>query len=243
LHAELLRCRDLLRFAADRVCLPLHERAGHAGREQNLPHVLRTTDPDVNKNEVNNLILDALEHERGGVTVYETAIDCVANDDLRKEWNKYLAETESHVAALTDVCRELGIDPEQATPTRDIVKALGASLVKAMQTAKRGGNADAAQLVACDCVVLAEVKDHANWDLLSHVAEHMTGPAGKLLREACDTIHEQEGEHLFHSKGWCRELAIKALGMKAVLPPPEERKHVKTAIGAARAEQQRESSD
>jgi hypothetical protein len=25
--------------------------------------------------------------------------------------------------------------------------------------------------------------------------------------------------------------------MKAVLPPPEERKHVKTAIGAARAEQ------
>jgi hypothetical protein len=27
--------------------------------------------------------------------------------------------------------------------------------------------------------------------------------------------------------------------MKAVLPPPEERKHVKTAIGAPRAEQTR----
>jgi hypothetical protein len=27
--------------------------------------------------------------------------------------------------------------------------------------------------------------------------------------------------------------------MKAVLPPPEEKKHVKTAIGAARAEQAR----
>jgi hypothetical protein len=25
--------------------------------------------------------------------------------------------------------------------------------------------------------------------------------------------------------------------MKAVLPPPEERKHVKTAVGAARAQQ------
>jgi hypothetical protein len=27
--------------------------------------------------------------------------------------------------------------------------------------------------------------------------------------------------------------------MKAVLPPPEEKKHVKTAIGAAKAEQAR----
>ena len=30
-------------------------------------------------------------------------------------------------------------------------------------------------------------------------------------------------------------------GMKAVLPPPEEEKHVKTAIGAARAEAARKS--
>jgi hypothetical protein len=28
--------------------------------------------------------------------------------------------------------------------------------------------------------------------------------------------------------------------MKAVLPPPEEKRHVKTAIGAARAEQEAE---
>ena len=40
-----------------------------------------------------------------------------------------------------------------------------------------------------------------------------------------------------HSKGWCRELWLQSLGMKAVLPPPEERKHVTTAISAARAEQ------
>jgi hypothetical protein len=41
------------------------------------------------------------------------------------------------------------------------------------------------------------------------------------------------------TKGWARELWIKALGMKAVLPPPEEEKKVKTAIGAARAQQAR----
>jgi hypothetical protein len=36
-----------------------------------------------------------------------------------------------------------------------------------------------------------------------------------------------------------RELWIESLGMKAVLPPPEEVRDVETAIGAARAEQGR----
>jgi hypothetical protein len=62
------------------------------------------------------------------------------------------------------------------------------------------------------------------------------------LRGAYDEIEEQEDEHLYHSKGWCRELWIQSLGMKAVLPPPEERQHVKTAIGAARAEQAAENA-
>ena len=52
-------------------------------------------------------------------------------------------------------------------------------------------------------------------------------------------MEDQEDEHLYHSKGWLRELALESLGLKAVLPPPEERKHVKTAIGAARAAQER----
>jgi hypothetical protein len=36
-----------------------------------------------------------------------------------------------------------------------------------------------------------------------------------------------------------RELWIESLGMAAVLPPPEETKQVKAAIGAAKAEQSR----
>ena len=56
------------------------------------------------------------------------------------------------------------------------------------------GGEQAAQSVACQCVVHAATKDHANWELL---------------------------------------------GMPAVLPPPEEVTQVETAMGASRAEQQR----
>jgi rubrerythrin len=188
------------------------------------------------KNHVNELLLQALEHERGGILVYETALKCVRDDDLKEEWTEYLEQTRNHDRILTELCTAMGLDPDQETPGRKIVRGLGGSLVAAMKQALSGGDREAAELVACDCVTLAETKDHANWELLGKCKDHVTGEQGKLLKAACEEVEEQEDEHLYHSKGWCRELWIQWLGMKAVLPPPEEQKHVKTAIGAARAE-------
>ena len=85
--------------------------------------------------------------------------------------------------------------------------------------------------------MLAETKDHLDWELLGKCAEKLNGEQRKALADAVEEVEDEEDEHLYHSKGWCRELWIESLGMRAVLPPPEERKDVKTAIGAARAEQ------
>jgi hypothetical protein len=109
-----------------------------------------------------------------------------------------------------------------------------------MKKAKAAGNPAAAQLVACECVVLAETKDHADWELLSKCAEQLDGVQHEILKEACEEVEDQEDKHLYHSKGYCRELWLDALGLPAVLPPPEEKKHVKTAVGAARAQKESE---
>jgi hypothetical protein len=61
----------------------------------------------------------------------------------------------------------------------------------------------------------------------------------KALKEAHKQVEEEEDEHLYHTQGWTRELWIESLGLPAVIPPPEEEKEVKTAIGAARAKQAR----
>jgi len=53
-------------------------------------------------------------------------------------------------------------------------------------------------------------------------------------------VEDEEDEHLYHGAGWSRELWIDSLGLPAALPPPEEEKDVKTAIGAARAKAARE---
>jgi hypothetical protein len=91
-------------------------------------------------------------------------------------------------------------------------------------------------------VVLAETKDHLDWELLSKCVEPLEGPGAEALKKAAQEVEDQEDEHLYHSKGWCRELWIQSLGLPAVLPPPEERRQVKTAIGAALAEQSAEKA-
>lgn len=197
--------------------------------------------PRYDEAQLKDLLLQMMETELGGEQVYRAAIQCATNEDLKKEWEGYLDETLSHQNVVRTTCENLGIDPEEVVPSRLVVKHIGDSLVKAIELARQAGNPAQAQLVACECVVHAETKDHANWELLGKVAEVATGDVGRALKDAHERVEKDEDHHLYHTKGWCRELWIASLGMPAVLPPPEEVKQVETAIGASRAEQQRDA--
>ena len=192
------------------------------------------------REQLTELLYEALETEMGGVQVYETALRCVVNEDLKEEWEYYLEQTQNHVQIVRGVFEKLKLDPEAETPGRQVVRHIGQSLVKAMEMALKAGKPETAQLVAAECVVEAETKDHLNWELIGQVAEKGKGPEAKILKEAFDEVEEEEDEHLYHTTGWARELWIDSLGLPAVLPPPEEEKDVKTAIGAARAKQSRD---
>lgn len=189
--------------------------------------------------QVRELLYQMLETEMGGVQVYTTALQCAENEDLKEEWEKYLEQTQNHVKIVQECLQKLGLDPDEETPGRKVVRHIGQSLVQAMEMAMEEGEPGAAQLVATECVVHAETKDHMNWHLLGEVIKKAKGEVKQTLTEAHEQVEQEEDEHIYHTKGWSRELWIESLGMKAVLPPPEEVKQVETAIGAARAEQAR----
>jgi len=192
----------------------------------------------MNMEQRDKLLYEALETEIGGVQVYAAALTCVINDDLKVEWEKYLEQTQKHVGIVQGVLEQLGLDPQLDTPGRMVVRNIGASLVTTMEMAKAGGDPAAAQIVAAECVVHAETKDHMNWELIGQLAK--TGDEGsEILKTAYDEVEDEEDEHLYHTMGWTRELWIESLGLPAVLPPPEEEKDVKTAIAAAKARSQR----
>lgn len=219
----------------------------------------RLTETAMNVEQRDELWQQMHETELGGVKVYEAALTCVLNEDLKEEWEKYLAQTKRHVEIVQELMTALGVRPLE-TPGRLVVWHIGVSLVGAIKLAKRTAPPEAAEIVACESIVHAETKDHANWELLTTYGQAVKGQdempiaeadcfddrkflvwsdEKKAIDGATDEIEDEEDEHLYHSKGWCRELAIASLGLKAVLPPPEEQKDVKTAIGAARAKQAR----
>jgi rubrerythrin len=189
----------------------------------------------MNTDQLHELLYQALETEQGGILVYQKAARCALNADLKKEWKEYLEQTQNHERIVRDLFEAFGLDPEEETPGRKVVRHIGESLVKAMEMALDSGTPEAAQLVAAECVILAETKDHQNWELIGEVAKNLKGDEAKALKTAHKEVEDEEDEHLYHTMGWTRELWIGSLGMPAVIPPPEEEKDVKTAIGAARA--------
>lgn len=189
--------------------------------------------------QLKELLLQSLTCERGGVQVYQAALTAARNTDLKEEWQHYLEQTTRHVQILTEVIRQFGWDPNEMTPGCKIVHHNGKALVVAIEMALAEGDPAAAELVATESVLLAETKDHADWELLSQCAQNLEGPPAEALQAAVDEVEEEEDRHLYHTQGWSRELWLKSLGLDAHLPPPEEEEDVTSAAEAEEAREHR----
>jgi len=195
----------------------------------------------LNKDELYDFLYESLETEKGGVQIYEIALDCALQDELKEEWEKYLEQTRNHVAILIDIIKKLGMNPDQETPGRLVVRHNGLSLVRTIEMATVSCKPMAAQIVAAECVVLAETKDHANWQMIGLIADQLTGIEQQLLKNAYQQVENEEDEHLYHTVVWARELRLQSLGVPATLPPVEEEKDVKSEIEAAKAKKERKA--
>src|ERR1051325_1396424 len=88
---------------------------------------------EMNNQQLNELLYQALETELGGVEAYTTALRCGQNENLRREWEKYREQASSHVQIVQSVMEELELDSEIAAPGREVVRHIGQSLVEAME--------------------------------------------------------------------------------------------------------------
>ncbi len=187
--------------------------------------------------QLNDLLVQLWEHERQSVRVYETALQCVLNPSVRCEFKTFLEQTRQHERILGGVLACLKLDHEASSPTRDATRQLGVALVKVMQVALRDAGPEAAELIACECVVLAESKDRAGWELLARCGEQAAPSAQTLIADAVRQVTAEEDAQFFHAKAWCRELWLKSLGVSAVAPPRAERPSLRLGPIAAWAGQ------
>ena len=99
----------------------------------------------------------------------------------------------------------------------------------------------AAEIVAAECVVLAETKDHQNWELLGQTLKAAPANYVEAIQAPWEEVEGQEDEHLYHTRGWARELWFQSLGLPAQLPPPEEEQNVSSMAEAAQVEEERKN--
>lgn len=176
-----------------------------------------------------------LETELGGVEVYRAALQSALDERLREEWTNYLRQTQEHVKHARRLLEAAGLDPEVDTPARQVCRTTACALVHTIELARGGDDPRMAEIVAAECVVHAETKDHANWSLVGRLANEVDGELARDLRAAHAAVEDEEDEHLYHTTGWARELWLQALGLEAQLPPPEETQDARSAVAAARA--------
>ena len=174
----------------------------------------------MNANGLEQLLLQSLEHERVAVEVYRAALHCVLNEALREEWEQYLAETRSHVDVLSDLCGELQVDITKDTVGRAAVRRIGSALLASIEQGWVDGDRRAAQIVACECVVLIEVKDHLNWTLLRLEVRKAFG-AQSTSKLECEQMEGEEEEHLLNARSWIQALWSESLRAKSDAAEPE----------------------
>lgn len=143
---------------------------------------------------VKELLLQSLEHGRGGVLVVKNARACTEDERLCAEFDAYFEQTLNHVEVLTRVCEELGLDPDESTPGCEVVREADRALVQAISRARAEGDPVVAERVACYSVVLAETRDHANWELIGACGEELDGEVGDVLREAYEEVEDADDE-------------------------------------------------
>jgi len=193
------------------------------------------------KDELFDLILVTLESEVNSVRVYETTVRCAVDQRLNEDWRRFLGRTQRHAELTRRLCEKRGLDPDVENAGRQIVRHRVQALILAIEMALKTGDADAAQIVGAECVIDTETKNQLNWELLREASKHVDPIVRQALETACSEIGDEKIEQLHHSVGWARELSLCALGLNALLPPPEEIRWARSVSGGSSAEQDRTS--
>jgi len=173
----------------------------------------------------NQVLLDKLSEflmvEQCGWQLYRVVGARATDPELQARYQEFGQETDRHRSILTGLIRELGGDPDYVSPTARLAQAKSEAL---LQSALVSGPLSIEELEASDLenVLLAETKDHADWELLGQLAEQLpNGKTKTAIEAAVAEVEPQEDEHL----EWA-QTKLAALGLRALMdeaPPDPER--------------------
>jgi rubrerythrin len=165
------------------------------------------TSTSFKRDELMDKLSECLTVERGGVKLYEAALKLVRNREVKDKFREFHKQTMRHEEILTHIITKLGGKPAGAK----LAEAKANALLKTM-TDNKGKSPAEAELNAIENIVIAETKDHADWELLGHIAHRSEDSRlSQLLKPAVAEVEDQEDEHLHWTQKKLGELSLAGL--------------------------------
>jgi rubrerythrin len=168
------------------------------------------TDAQINIKTLHNVLSEFLAVEKGGQKLYEKAVTLVLDSEVRTKFREFHKQTVNHQKILTEVIEQLGGNPRVMSRTAKVATKKAQGLLATM--GRTGITAEEAELNAVENIVLAETKDHADWELIGKIARQTTDSRlREVLRPAARIVEEEEDQHLDWTRQKLREMQMEAL--------------------------------
>ncbi len=156
-----------------------------------------------------DFLSEMLAVEKGGVKLYQKALDELTHPEYEDKLNEFLRQTERHVELCTGMLTATGADADYQSPGAKAADHKAEGLISTQVPAEM------IDLNNIENLVLAETKDHWNWDMLAAVARKIEDAELKRIAlKAIGEVRKQEKLHLDWNEKTlstlARESAIKA---------------------------------
>jgi ferritin-like metal-binding protein YciE len=157
-----------------------------------------------------NFLSEMLAVEKGGVKLYERALNDLEHSELEDKLKEFLNQTHRHVELCTSMLEAVGADADFQSPGAQAAEHKANGLITAEVPPEMQ------DLNNIENLVLAETKDHWNWEMLASIAPKIGDPELKrAATKAVSEVRRQEKTHL----DW-NEKTLSKLAMESAMHPP-----------------------
>jgi hypothetical protein len=150
-----------------------------------------------------DFVAEMLAVEKGGVKLYEKALQNLKHLEYAEKLTEFLHQTEHHVALCTELLRAVGGDSHYSSAAAEAADHKAEGLLSTEVPA------ELIDLNNIENLLLAETKDHWNWNMLALV---LRGISDRDLRQmatkAVREVRKQEKAHLDWNKRTLTTIAV-----------------------------------
>jgi rubrerythrin len=152
---------------------------------------------------LNDFLSEMLAVEEGGIKLYQKALDELQHEELRDKLEEFHEETQRHVELVQEMMEAAGMDLEQKSPGAEAAEHKAEGLLSTEV------EEELSDMNNIENLVLAETKDHWDWEMLSSIVGRIGERELKdVVRSAVSEVFKQEREHLQWNQDRLTELAM-----------------------------------